>query len=383
MKPLAWIVVGAVVIGLATQIPRFIPAAANLLPGAADVPVRLMTVAERSASEPMAVHTATGKIVSDHKVKVATKVSGQIVELFFEQGDAIQEGQILAKIEDVLPRARRDEAAATLEKSKAALDFQRVNFDRIKLLHSESNAPDIEFQDARRALEEAQAEVQKNEAVLAWSQKILRDCEVLAPISGVILERNVEVGDFVAAEGGLGANANSQFGTIADMEALRVEVDVSELDIARLKQNMKCVITPDAYKDQRFEGHVMWIDPGANYSKATVQVKVRIENPDRNYLRVEGVAQVVFLASNSSTGEAGSNSTNPSGVWIPSTACILNDSGDTARVFIADNGKLREATVTIGRRIAGQYEIKSGLRVGQSIASDNLEKLTDGQRIDK
>ena len=72
---------------------------------------------------------------------------------------------------------------------------------------------------------------------------------------------------------------------------LRVEVDISELDITRLHKNMPCRITPDAYKDRNYTGHIMWLDPGANYSKATVQVKVRIDNPDE-FLRVEGSAKV-------------------------------------------------------------------------------------------
>lgn len=377
-----WMVGLAVIVAVGTAVFRYLPAAGDVLPGAsAQEPIRTVTVTERSSSEPMAVHTATGKIVSDHTVKVATKVSGQIIELFFEQGDRVKEGQILAKIENVLPLARRDEAAANLEKSRAALEFQRVNFERVQRLHEQSNAPDIEYQDARRAFEEADADVKKNEALLAWSEKILRDCSVMAPIAGVILERNVEVGDFVAAEGGLGANANSQFGTIADMTTLRVEVDVSELDIYRIKKDMKCQITPDAYKDKRYDGHVMWIDPGANYSKATVQVKVRIDNPDE-FLRVEGVAQVVFLAGGAeNSGEESGSADSSGGIWIQSAACLPGSDGHTAMVFVVEDGKLREKTIKLGRRVNDQIQVTSGLSPGQTIAVGGLDKLTDGQKI--
>lgn len=337
--------------------------------------VSLFTVTERTDTGPMPVHTATGKIVSDHKVRVTTKVSGQIIELLFEQGDMIQKGQVLARLESVLPKARRDEAAAALIKAKANLAYQKTNFERIERLFNEQNAPEIEYAEARRAFEESQAQVEQNQALLDWSEKVLRDCEVVAPISGVILERNVEVGDFVAAEGGIGANANAQFGTIADMNVLRVEVDISELDIARIKKDMPCKITPDAYKDRKYEGHVMWIDPGANYSKATVQVKVRIENPDR-FLRVEGVAQVVFLAPDS--GSAGGES---GGIWIPASACSVSSDGKSGRVFVVNDGRLKESTVTLGQKVASQLEVTDGLSVGQKIASGNIEKLSDGQRI--
>ncbi len=244
--------------------------------------------------------TATGKIVSDHQVEVSTKVSGQIVALYFEQGDRVEQGQLLAKIEDVNYRARRDEAIAILERSKANSDYHKINYERVANLYRDAKVSAIELAEAKRATEESAATVDAAAAALEYAQKALDDCLVLAPISGIVLERSVEVGDFVAAEAGHGANANAQFAVIADMGKLRVEIDVSELDIARLRKDMPCTITPDAYKDRSYKGHVMWIDPGANYSKATVQVKVRIDDPD-DYLRVQGSAQVVFQNSNSST----------------------------------------------------------------------------------
>ena len=271
------------------QLPRLKPAASQ------PAPTRLVKVQPYPAGDTSPTLTATGKIVSDHHVDVATKVSGQIVALYFEQGDRVERGQLLARIEDVLPRARRDEAAANLDRARAEREYQRINFDRVESLARLGQASEIELAEARRAHDAAEALVAASEATLAYNEKVLRDCQVEAPISGVILERNVEVGDFVSAEGGRGAMANAQIGSIADMEKLRVEVDVNELDVGRLRPDMPCVIIPDAHKDRHFHGRIMWIDPGANYAKATVQVKVRIDDPD-DVLRVEGAAQVQFLS---------------------------------------------------------------------------------------
>lgn len=354
------------------------PLARELASTAADAAaVRVLLVTETSSSEPVPVLTATGKIVSDHRVVVATKVSGQVVALFFEQGDRVEQGRVLARIEDVLYRARRDEAAARLQRSQANLAFQKTNHERVSGLIKSESAPDIEYADAKRALEEAEAQVAADRASLAFAEKTFHDCEVAAPISGVILTRNVEVGDFVAAEGGIGANANAQFATIADMTMLRVEVDISELDITRLRKEMPCQIVPDAYKDRRYNGYVMWIDPGANYSKATVQVKVRIEEPDE-YLRVEGSAQVSFLSEKPSAATAGKG--RPT-IWIPASACLLDPSGKSGTVFVAAEGRLRKAPVQIGRRTDERIEVTSGLSAGQSIAADGLDKLSDGQRV--
>ncbi|MEK6676665.1 MAG: efflux RND transporter periplasmic adaptor subunit [Planctomycetota bacterium] len=337
-------------------------------------PVRLITVQLEREPDPTPILTATGRLTSDHRVAVATKVSGQVVALFFEQGDVVKRGQILARIEDILYRARRDEAAARLAKSRAQLEFQRVNLDRVLSLRSEQSAQPIEWADAQRAFDEATAQGAADAASLAWTQKALDDTEVTAPIDGVILTRNVEVGDFVAAEGGRGANANAQFAIIADMTKLRVEVDVSELDIARIKTNMPCIITPDAYKDRRYRGSVMWLDPSANYSKATVQVKVRVENPEW-YLRVEGSAQVSFY--NEDPQARKSTDATPA-IWIPTAACTMTSSS-AGYVFMAQDGRLRMREVTLGRQSGTQIEVTAGLQPSESIVASGLDKIHDGQ----
>jgi HlyD family secretion protein len=339
--------------------------------------VRLLKVTVERAAGGAAVLTATGKIVSDHQVQVATKVSGQIVELKFEQGDRLKAGDVVARIEDVAYRARRDEAVARLRMAAVNLVYQKFNFERIASLRQSQDAADIELAEARRALDAAEAEVKALEALLTAAQKMLTDCEVVAPIAGVVLERNVDVGDFVAAEGGRGAMANSQLAVIADMESLRVEVDVSELDVARLRQDMPCVVIPDAYKDRRYQGHIRWIDPGANYAKATVQVKVGIEHPD-DYLRVQGAAQVQFLSSQPTTTAASQTSAS---IWIPQSACLPGTSPDIAKVFVASDNRLKATVVTLGRRQAPRVEVLAGLSEGQEIVAEGVEALRDGQTI--
>lgn len=339
------------------------------------VTVRVIKVSARTDNTPPPVHTATGKIVSDHRVQVSTKVSGQITSLHFEQGDRVRKGQVLAKIEDVIYRARRDEATGRLAKARAALEYADFNFKRIKKLYDSQSAPESEYINAVRAQREAASQLAVEQATLDWTQKMLNDCEVVAPIEGVVLERNVEVGDFVAAEGGRGAIANAQFAVIADMTALRVEVDVSEMDIARLRDEMPCLITPDAYKNRKYHGQVMWIDPGANYSKATVQVKVRIQDPD-DHLRVEGSAQVTFL----SEAPTSAPTSAPAVIWIPNTAVRVDADGRTGQVYRVVDGRLRATPVRIGRQVNSQFEILSGLSDGDPIAAENNGKLTEGMK---
>lgn len=340
--------------------------------------VRPITVSvTRNAPQTGVVLTASGKIVADHQVDVATKVSGQIVALKFEQGDAVASGQQLALIEDRNYRALRDQAAARLARAKATLAFQQVNWARIQTV--DRMWSEIELADARRALDEAAADVNAAEAALDFASKQLEDCVVTAPIAGVVLERNVEVGDFVAAEGGRGANANALFASIADMTKLRVEIDVSELDIARLSRGMRCVVTPDAYKDRRYNGSVMWIDPGANYAKATVQVKVRIESPD-DLLRVDGSAQVQFLSPDAAVESREPTTAAAEQLWIP-TQALRSEADGATFVFVVTDGRLRRVPVRVAERRGESVRVTDGLRGGERIATAEVARLSDGQRV--
>lgn len=359
---------------------------------------------------------ANGKIVSDREVNVATKVSGQITELYVEQGDYVQENQVLARVEDVVYRAQRDEAAATVERRKIAiehakvewqrtqaavlqtradLDFEQRNYERMKQLFEIGQASELEYLNSRSRFESATAardvaaaaahaaevfitaaesELAAAEATLRLLQKRLDDCAILAPIEGVILERNAQVGDFVAAEGGRGANANAQLVRIANMKLLRVEVDISERDISRLKPDTPARITPDADRGDVFDGHVLWIDPLGDYAKATVQVKVRIENPGPN-LRVGGSAKVEFLAPKPEQPV----SSAPASTWLPKEAVKL-DMNDTAvgTLFTVVAQKAVANTVRIGARTDKNVEVLSGAYPGMEVIASGVEDVRDG-----
>lgn len=236
-----------------------------------------------------------GKIVSDQSVMVATKVSGQVVELWVEQGQRVRVGQPLARVEAVEYQALRDIQAARLREAESERTRARHDYERTADLRERKVASDTEWVNVEAALGRAAARVAAARAALTLADKRLSDCTIVSPISGVVLETHVSAGDFVAAEGGRSGRANGWVVTVADVKSLRVEVDVSEQDIARVRPLMRCSIVLDAYPDRRYSGSVLWIDPSGNYSKGTVGVKVRIDKPDA-FVRIGGSARVEFLA---------------------------------------------------------------------------------------
>lgn len=361
---------------------------------------------------------ANGRIVSDVRVNVATKVSGQITSLHVEQGDDVEKDQILARIEEDVYEAQRDEAQASVEQlrysiaqtranherdlaaiEEARSDFawRKYNHDRIEQLARRNQASDVELTESRLSLDGAaaalrkaeaaaqsaesainviEAELKAAEAVLRFRQKRLDDCAIRAPISGVVLERNAQVGDFLAAEGGIGANANAQLVSIADMTRLRVEIDVSERDVHRVSAGQRARITPDAYKSDVFDGHVMWLDPIGDYARAIVQVKVRIENPNPQ-LRIEGSAKVEFLGEKPLAAQTG----DAKRFWLPLDAVKIPDGDGDAVVFTVIDQRAVANVVRIGARTTKTVEVLSGVYPGMELIADHLEDIADGTLV--
>lgn len=382
------------------------------------IDVNLYRLPRPSANAQPTMLIATGKIVSDIEVNVATKVSGQIVELLVEQGDRVARDEVLARVEETTFVAQRDEGLANIarlrsmaERAKAEItrtqaavlqaeadhEFEQRNYERLARLGASNQASDFEVLSAKSrcdaaraavgvaraavltataAAAAAEAEVAAAEAILRLWQKRVDDCAIRAPIGGVILERNAQVGDFIAAEGGRGANANAQLVRIADMEKLRVEVDVSERDVGRLAPGQRARITPDAARDRTYDGHILWIDPLSNYAKAQVQVKVRIENPGPD-LRVEGSAKVEFLVA----APPESASTRPATIWISKSAVKLVPDSDEALVFTVASNRAVARRVKVGTRSDKSVEILTGLSPGIEIVADNADKLEDGTAV--
>jgi RND family efflux transporter MFP subunit len=358
---------------------------------------------------------ASGRIVSDVQIKIATKVSGQIVELNVEQGDVVEAGQVLARVEDVLYRAQRDEAEAQHDRSKHDLErarselsrtsgrvgevaanhaFEKRNYERLVPLHAKGQVGEFELhsalnryeaaaaavEQAHAQVESAQAAVQVREAevraaaaVVVQRQKRLDDCDIKSPISGVVLERNAQVGDFLAAEGGRGANANAQLVEVADMSRMRLEIDVGERDIHRVSKAQQVRITPDAHAALRLDGKVMWVDPVGDYARATVQVKVRILDPAPG-IRVGGSAKAEFL-----TAEV--ESTSSKSIWLPREAVKPDLEGNSGVVFTVIDEHAVENRVTIGARTTDATEILSGVYGGMFVVRRNLEDLEDGAAV--
>ncbi len=244
--------------------------------------VDVVSVQQFYPAQSFTLLNASGYVVPQRKAAVASKITARLEELFVEEGSKVKEDQVLARLEnaDLAAAVRQAEAnlnvaRSSVDQARAELNDARVNFERERRLLAK------EFT-TRSAYDAAEARVS------------LEYTYIRAPFDAVVLTKNADIGDIVTPIGAA-ATAKAAVVTLADMSSLKVEADVSESNIEKLKVGQPCQIQLDAIPDTRFEGTVHMIVPTADRTKATVMVKVNFNHLDSTILP-EMSAKVAFLS---------------------------------------------------------------------------------------
>jgi RND family efflux transporter MFP subunit len=349
------------------------------------VEVQTAVVQNVYPSQTFTLLNASGYVVADRKSAVASKVTGRLVFLGVEEGSRVKEGQIIARLEDKDATAARERAAQNvtvaeynLEQSQAELTNATLDFERKRQLVGTGTIARSLFDAAEARYRSARASVQALSAALRAAQSALDEASVLldytrirAPFDAVVLTKNADIGDIVTPLAAT-ADAKAAVVTIADMNSLLVEVDVSESNISLVKVNQPCEIRLDAFAGTRFPARVHMILPTADRSKASITVKVAFVERDPRVLP-EMSAKVAFLAREPGRDEQVMLRA------VPAEAVIQRNG--KPRVFLIQGDQVREVAVEPGRRFADLLELRDGPPVGSRIATAPLEKLADGTRV--
>ena len=271
------------------------------------VSVDVTTVSQFYPSQSISLLNASGYIVAQRKASVASKVTGTLVALMVEEGSRVKQGEVIARMENIDVSAFRDQAAAnlntaraTLEQTKADRDNAQKEYERYKQLmakeyisRSDYEVVETRYRRAGEGVKAAEAVGHAGEAALQNAKASLDYTLIRAPFDAIVLTKNADIGDIVTPLGAA-ANAKAAVVTIADMNSLQVEVDVSETSITTIRVGQPCDIQLDALPEMRFRGEVYSIVPTVDRSKATVLVKVRFMDKDRRMLP-DMSAKVSFL----------------------------------------------------------------------------------------
>lgn len=355
-----------------------------LLAGSTPI-VEITPVVSVDPGQPVTVLNASGYVVAQRRAAVASKGTGRLIELRVKEGDQVRQGQILAQLENadvaaVLSRAKANLNAArfTYEEFKAELNEAVLNHERKKELLEAGLLPQAEFDSAQAryhraqaALSSAEAAIQAAEAAVRAAQVDLENTYIRAPFDGTVLTKNAEVGEVVAPFGS-SSLAKAAVVTLADMESLQVEADVSESNIAKIQIGQRCEISLDAYPQIKYEGMVDTIVPTADRAKATVLTKIRFLSRDERVLP-EMSARVSFLSEAAREGNA-----SPTVAVHP--GAIVNRNGEKS-VFLFQGDTVRTVPVEVGMAVGSLVEVKSGLKVGDRVVMNPPEGLHSGDKI--
>lgn len=348
--------------------------------------IELGTVILTTPGQESAILTASGYIVAQRKAAVASKGTGRLEYLGVIEGDRVKNGQIIGRLEssDVEAalgqvKASLSVAKATLEGAKAELEDASASFDRQKILFAQQSISRAEYDGANARYKRAVAGVTSAEASIKYSEANVRATEVQleytlirAPFDGVVLTKNANVGEVISPFGAA-AGSRGAIVSVADMNSLEVEADVSESNIEKIKEGMPCEITLDAYPEKRYNGFVNKVVPTADRAKATVLTKVRFKERDERVLP-EMRAKVNFLKEGKQQAQ-----NSPPKLSVPASAIVTRNGQKV--VFVANNDVVTETAVQLGEVMGNRIEIKQGVTAGQKVVLRPAENLSTGTRF--
>jgi HlyD family secretion protein len=353
-----------------------------------DAAPEVRTVAAREISSQAAntVLNASGYVTARRQATVSSKFTGKVKDVLIEEGMQVEEGQVLARLDDsnlatsfALAEAQVQSAKTALEETRALLVEARSNYKRTLNLVERGLSSQAEMDRARAQADSLAAQLERKQADVTVAEKQLDvyrqeldDTVIRAPFAGVVVAKNAQPGEMISPISAGGGFTRTGIGTIVDMSSLEIEIDVNEAYINRVEAGQKVVATLDAYPDWAIPAHVIAIIPTADRQKATVEVRVGFDELDPRILPDMGV-KVAFQESGAPVTSASA------GVVIPQSA-IIDDGGRQYVLLVAGQVVERRAIASAGER-GKDIIVASGLSAGEKVIINPPAGLNSGDRV--
>jgi len=224
---------------------------------------------------------ASGTVEAISSIEIKSKASGQILFLGAEIGDYVEEGVVLARIDQRTPTNTLAQANADLEVAKVRLSNAKNQFERSKRLHDEGNISDKSFEDAQESFSSARAQLVRAEVFLENARIALDDTSVRSPIAGTVISRPAEVGQVITSPTSA-VGGGTLLMEMADLDKVRVRALIDEIDIGKISIGQEVTLKVSAYRDKKFVGVVSKIEPMSRVDQnvTTFPVLIDIENKD-------------------------------------------------------------------------------------------------------
>jgi HlyD family secretion protein len=323
-----------------------------------------------SSSPAGVVLTGSGYVVTGEKyISIGVRVPGRIDAYLVDESDTVTKGQALVQLDQRDYVAALARARASLELARANSALAEIEAKRQRALAGQNVAAQSTLDVKESQLRVAKAQVQQAEAALREAEVALDYTTLRAPRDGVILAKFKEVGEIAVPGGFAGAGDLIR---MADLTDLRAEVDVNEVDLARVALGQRAEVTPDSFPDAHYDAEVVKLYPQVNRQKGTLKVEVRLLERDEK-LRPDSSVRVAFLAPEAAPTAEGAA---PAALITAPRAAVQD-----GRVWIVTDGKLREQRVELGGERGDAVVVRSGLLGGEALVVSAEGELEAGRRV--
>ena len=343
----------------------------------------ILAQAPSRAGNENSVLDATGYVIARRMATVSSKVTGKVVEVLIEEGMVVEEGQLLASLDDSINRAQLALAESQLVSADAAIaelevqiEQAELQLDRTQDLATENLASQADLDNDRLNVRALSARLNKfrqdiavAERTVAIQRQFMEDMQIRAPFAGVVIAKAAQPGEMISPVTAGGGFVATGICTIVDMESLEVEVDVNESYINRVYAGQPATISLNAYPDDPFQAEVIAIIPAANRNQATVRVRIGFLERDERILPEMGV-RVSFLEENVANEPAVEV---PVGVLIPESA--IADNAGRLFVWVVENQQASRRNIEIADKIGSRVLVIAGLRNEERVVSGLTEEL--------
>ena len=333
---------------------------------------------------------ASGYVTARRQATVSAKITGKVTEVLIEEGMRVEEGAVLARLDDTeakaqLALARAQLAAARSQVADVRAQLEQAERDherqqelfRRQLIAAQALDAALAQRDALRARQTVALEqIRVAEEGVAVAEVQLDNTVVRAPFSGVVVAKAAQPGEMISPISAGGGFTRTGIGTIVDMESLEIQVDVNEAFINRVKPGQPVEATLNAYPDSKIPAEVIAIIPTADRSKATVKVRIALKRKDPRVVPDMGV-RVAFL-DRTPTAPDGDGAAR-TGVLVPVDA--VRPDGTEALVFVYAEGKVERRRVTLGQTLGAERQVLSGVRPGERVVLSPPDSLKDGAAV--
>lgn len=289
---------------------------------------------------------ASGRIATQFRVDIGSQIVGTVVEVPVAEGQAVRAGQVLIRVDSAEARANLLQAQATHANAQAQYDRNRRLFEAGFIGKSA-------LDDLWQKLEVARTGVEAARAKLAYAT-------ITAPRDGVLIARDVERGDVV--------QPGKALMVLSPAGETQVVLQIDERNLGRLRLGQPALASADAYPQERFAAEVVYINPGIDAQRGTVEVKLRVPHPPQ-YLKQDMTVSADIEVARSAGALA-----------VPAEA-VRDTAGASPWVLVARDGRAERRAVTLGLRGNGVAEVRSGLDPGEVVLVPGATQVAPGQRV--